>query len=1226
MRTYTGSVGVRTTAMLGVLMALAAPHVAVAQPNRPDTSADVRPYFDSRAGAREQAARGGTTVAAARPSERTSSARAELRRELGPEAVIAIDPLTGTPRQLLRTDGGLSASRGGDRAAIAMDYVAAHRDALGLDDADIAGLDLQQRVPGGRGLTVVRFRQLYKGIPAFDNDLRIAIDSVGRVISVAGAPRHDLSVSSVDPNVGAAAAMAKVRADVGEPGPTAVESGPSGVRQKTTFAGGDFARLVLFGAADGAKLAWHVLYHASRSPALYDAVVDASSGAVLYRQNLTKADAAASVYPNHPGASAAQTVDLEDYGLPAGAAVLSGQFSRAFSDVDDNDEPAATEEVIPSSGSNFVYPFQRFRPADPDCPAINPCAWNPVNPSSWKTNRSQNAVQAFYLVSRFHDHLAGPEVLFTDDWGNFELGGTGGDDPVSTQTDDGAATGDDGGPDNTHRNNANMSTPPDGLPPRMQMYLFVDSHTDAFDFRSMNGGDDSGVVWHEYTHGLSNRLVTNADGSGALSTAQAGAMGEAWSDWFASDFQELLGLKTDDVGTPGEIDVGEYSDADPHTLRSQALDCPVGVADPACPGGALTGLGGYTYGDFGKVAFGAEVHADGEIWAETLWDLRQALQIKAGNAEVGIQLAEILVSDGMRFSPPEPTMLDMRNAILGADQADFGGQLHDLIWDVFRARGLGYFAAAADGSDTTPVEDFSPFPDAAGAKGTVTGVVTDSDSGLPIAGVKVGFGGHTTDPGLGDYLADTTDARGRYTITGVPVGTYPKLAFIASAGYNPNVARSVVIDADATTTRNAALVRDWAALSGGATIESVSDDTGSDFGCGVAQALDQSQGTTWSAFNPSTELPDNPHAGPPTVTIKLPETIDVATFLIDPSAGCGDGASATTRQYKVETSADGASFQLAVDGTGAAAFTDDNIGKLNELTPAGTTGKGVRYVRVTLLSALRVDPECGEDSHCSGTDFIDLSEFEVLGGLPNTLPSGSLAADKTSVLAGETVAFDASSFTDPDSKIVGYDWDFDGDGTVDRTTTQPKTSYAYPAAGSFVASVAAKDFRGGAGKATRTITVTGAAGPPPGPAGPPGEPGEPGPQGLAPPPAPVTGEAPSTATATTGAPTVRVPRRGTRRVTTTLLCAERCTVSARLRVGKITARRLGLRGTRTVRTFLQVFAGRSTARQITLRVPARLIANARRRHLKTITAAMVVEAAYGGGRATTVQRTVVVAL
>ncbi len=101
----------------------------------------------------------------------------------------------------------------------------------------------------------------------------------------------------------------------------------------------------------------------------------------------------------------------------------------------------------------------------------------------------------------------------------------------------------------------------------MQMYLFDDS----FGFANVNGGDDSGVVWHEYTHGLSNRLVLNADGSGALSTAQAGAMGEAWSDWFASDLQVALGFK-DDTSAPGEIDVGEYTDLVPHTLRTQGLE------------------------------------------------------------------------------------------------------------------------------------------------------------------------------------------------------------------------------------------------------------------------------------------------------------------------------------------------------------------------------------------------------------------------------------------------------------------------------------------------------------------------------------------------------------------------------------------------------------------------------------------------------------------------------
>ena len=38
-------------------------------------------------------------------------------------------------------------------------------------------------------------------------------------------------------------------------------------------------------------------------------------------------------------------------------------------------------------------------------------------------------------------------------------------------------------------------------------------------------------------------------------------------------------------------------------------------------------------------------------------------------------------------------------------------------------------------------------------------------------------------------------------------------------------------------------------------------------------------------------------------------------------------------------------------------------------------------------------------------------------------------------------------FTDPDSAITGYDWDFDGNGTVDRTTTTPTTDFAYADAG-----------------------------------------------------------------------------------------------------------------------------------------------------------------------------------
>jgi len=1152
--------------VLGALLVL--PGTASAATRSQPVGVDAaKPYFDSRAGDRSQAARARTTVAAARPNAATSRARSALKRGLGRQGVLKIDPLSGTPRQLLRTDGALSGPRGGERADIAREFVRANRTALGLDAADLDGLDLQRRAATPDGLTVVHFRQLHRGIPAFDNDLRVAIDRAGRVLSVAGAPRHDLAVDTIEPSLSGVEALARLQRNVGVERSLPVRSGPAGARRTTTFEGGDFARLVLFGAAGGAKLAWHVTYRAT-STAFYDAVVDATSGAILFRQNLTKAAANAEVYPNHPSASPPVPVDLEDFGLPAGSTVLDGEYSRQWADLDDGNDIDAGEETTPSAAPDFLHPFAP-QPGTAACTAPEPCAWDTTSSTTRAatrtTNRLQNGVQAFYLVSRFHDHLESAPIGFTAASGNFEKAGG---DAVLTQTDDGAVPG----PNGDHLNNANMSTPPDGQPPTMQMYLFrPPTMPTGFDFRSINGGDDSGLVWHEYTHGLSNRLVTNADGSGALGSAHAGAMGEGWSDWFASDLQVRDGLKVD-TAAPDEIDIGDYTDADPHTLRSQALDCPVTPADPLCPGGLDTGgAGGYTLGDFGKIYFagGPEVHADGELWAETLWDLRRALTS---------DVAEKLVTDGMRLSPPEPSMLDMRNAILAAEQAN-GGSLNDDVWEVFRTRGMGFFAAAADGSDTQPVEDFSAPPAPGAPKGTATGVVTDSVSGLPLAGVRVGFGGAAP-------FVDETDAGGRYTIPNLPAGSYPKLT-IAEAGYNTVLVRDVAITGNAATTRDIGLDRNWASLAAGAAVADASDDSGTP-DCGVAQAFDQNQGTVWSAENRDGT---GPQSDPPTVTIELPETVDVTEFLINPTAGCGDDASASTREYRVETSEDGATFQTAVDGTGTTEFTSDDLYELTSRSPAGSSGDDTNYVRVTLLNPLEEAATCV----CAGRDYIDLTEFQVLGTAPNTLPSGSLRVSNANPAPNAVITFDAAAVTDPDSAITGYDWDFDSNGSVDRTTTTPTTTFAYGAAGSFNPVVRVKDFRGGAGTASTTVTVTA---PTPGPPAGPGPPATLGPL-----------------------PSLSLPRTGTRGlIRPGVRCALRCSVRAKLVVSRATARKLKLKR-RTLGTYTRTLTT-TERRRLRLRLPAKVRRAAKRAGLKTIKATLTVKATHAGGRSKTVRRTV----
>lgn len=60
-------------------------------------------------------------------------------------------------------------------------------------------------------------------------------------------------------------------------------------------------------------------------------------------------------------------------------------------------------------------------------------------------------------------------------------------------------------------------------------------------------------------------------------------------------------------------------------------------------------------------------------------------------------------------------------------------------------------------------------------------------------------------------------------------------------------------------------------------------------------------------------------------------------------------------------------------------------------------------------------------------------------------PVPLLIVDEFFAAPGDEVTFDASRSYDPDSTITSYEWDFDGDGTIDETTTGPVVSTVYPA-------------------------------------------------------------------------------------------------------------------------------------------------------------------------------------
>jgi hypothetical protein len=609
---------------------------------------------------------------------------------------------------------------------------------------------------------------------------------------------------------------------------------------------------------------------------------------------------------------------------------------------------------VPGTRTTAEYKLVSFPNASSFCSTSFICTWDPNKPDSWRTNLNQDVTNGFYLASNFHDWLAKPPISFTPAAGSFDAAGG---DPVLLHALDGAATGANGGPDANHVNNANMSTPPDGTPPTMQMYLFhAPGASDEQDgYVPSSSSNDASILYHEYGHGLSNRLVVDATGNSTLNSIQAGAMGEAWSDFYAMDYLVAHGLEKDTVA-PGEVQEGRYVS---HGLlfRTQAIDCRVKAKAPTCVG--LDGSqGGYTYGDFPTIGGAPQVHASGELWAQTLWDLRERF---------GRTYAVSLITRAMELAPNDPTMLDMRNAIVQADLVASGGKNADIIWTVFANRGMGWYAGVVDGGDAFPAEDFHKPPK--GATTTLTGTVTDKDTGAPVAGALVYIGGHASGY-AGDY-ADATDANGQFSIAGVAPGTYPKVV-VSAPGYEL-IVQKVTVSAGAKA--DFAPRRNWAAASGGGSVAGFNGPDYTDFGCGPGGAIDNAQGTGWGSTTGDDNATPTNVMVPKHVDIKLPATVNISAFNVDPSNTCGDPGSSSTGQYRIETSADGTTWATAAEGT----FTAANRGKYNLVTPTGNT-TGVQYVRFWMLSPQVPDfaTNCPAGAF-GGCQFTDMTELQVFG-------------------------------------------------------------------------------------------------------------------------------------------------------------------------------------------------------------------------------------------------------
>jgi hypothetical protein len=147
------------------------------------------------------------------------------------------------------------------------------------------------------------------------------------------------------------------------------------------------------------------------------------------------------------------------------------------------------------------------------------------------------------------------------------------------------------------------------------------------------------------------------------------------------------------------------------------------------------------------------VHNDGEVWAATLWDLR---------TQLGAATTDLLVLNGMKFTPTRPSFLNARDGILQADQNLNGGANRCAIWTVFARHGMGVSAVGNDGTTHTAASDL---PSDCG--GACTFSISPTSSSQPAGG---GSGSVTVTAGAGCAWTAVSNAA-FITITGGSSGS-----------------------------------------------------------------------------------------------------------------------------------------------------------------------------------------------------------------------------------------------------------------------------------------------------------------------------------------------------------------------------------------------------------------------------------------------------------------------
>ncbi len=661
----------------------------------------------------------------ARLKESVPTLKIEYNKELGNAEIVAPDATQGR--------AFLSRAATAKRSDILKEFLNRNAELFGASGSQIDDLKVFANYTNPDGnLSFVELNQEINGIPVFRGEVKAGFTKSGELIRVVnnlapGLEYASLSTDFGDPLEAVSAAANFIDGDRAKINLT--QNRAASDKLTAVFGRGDSATTaekMYFPTEPGVAVpSWRVLLW-QRVNAYY-VIVDAKTGTMLWRKNITEdqtqpatysvyanpnamINVAHSPFPFSPGPIAPN--GMQGTGIPRtsvtrigneapytfnqlgwiadGGTRTDGNAIQAGIDRDGSDGVDANSEAL-SAGRDFTF---AYNPLDPNTnTGDDPVPATQTYPG---TQFQQGSVtQLFYICNWYHDETY--RLGFTEAARNFQnvnFTGQGlGGDRVRAE-----------GQDSLDVNNANFSTPADGTRPRMQMYIWTGSNPD------IDGNLDADVVIHEHTHGLSNRLHGNGSG---LTHDMSRGMGEGWSDFYGMAMLSQPSDPIDGIYTTGSYDLyragGTFLNNAYYGIRRFPIAVRSSLGGPnGRPHNPLTLADidatqiNLSDGAFSPRFTGTadQVHNIGEVWCSALWEIRARMITRLGWAEGNRRILQF-VTDGMKLAPLSPTIVSERDAIIAAGLAS--GTSEDVadMWAGFAIRGIGATASVQNVGGTS---------------------------------------------------------------------------------------------------------------------------------------------------------------------------------------------------------------------------------------------------------------------------------------------------------------------------------------------------------------------------------------------------------------------------------------------------------------------------------------------------------------------------------------------